>query len=132
MRRVTRWLREEIERQRPEDQIESSQQKQPFRERKVAPFYDTLGADMKDDLTYNPANHPENALASELQEVIDGRKLRGGASRADNASVPLEGSCPEPGEWPRLLSGEARPADIDVTIHTFTDLTRLFSERIFV
>jgi hypothetical protein len=73
---------------------------------------------MKDDLTSNPANHPENALARALQEVIDGRMLRGGASRVDNASVPFEGSCPEPDEWLRLLSGEARPADVDVTIHT--------------
>ena len=41
LRRVTRWLREEIERRRPEDQTESGQGKQPFHERNVAPISDT-------------------------------------------------------------------------------------------
>jgi RNA polymerase sigma factor (sigma-70 family) len=41
LRRVTRWLREEIERRRPEDQTESDQGKQPFCERNVAPIPDT-------------------------------------------------------------------------------------------
>jgi tetratricopeptide (TPR) repeat protein len=72
---------------------------------------------MKDDLNPNsPANQPEDALARALQELIDGRAFRSGASRADDASVPLEGACPEPGEWPRLLSGEARPAEVDALL----------------
>jgi DNA-directed RNA polymerase specialized sigma24 family protein len=41
LRRVTRWLREEIERRRLEDQTESGQEMKPFRERNVAPISDT-------------------------------------------------------------------------------------------
>jgi len=68
---------------------------------------------MKDDLTSNPASQSEDALARALDEVMEGRAFRGGASRADDASLPPEGDCPEPGEWLRILSGEARPADVD-------------------
>ena len=71
---------------------------------------------MKDDLTSNSANHHEDALARALDEVIEGRAFNGGASRADNARLPLEGVCPEPGEWPRILNGEARPADADALL----------------
>jgi tetratricopeptide (TPR) repeat protein len=71
---------------------------------------------MKDDLTSNPANHPEDVLAKALEEMIDGRTFRGMASPANNASVLLEGVCPEPGEWPRLLSGEVRPANADALL----------------
>jgi len=41
LRRVTGWLRKEIERRRPEDQNESGQGKKPFCERNVAPIPDT-------------------------------------------------------------------------------------------
>jgi tetratricopeptide (TPR) repeat protein len=71
---------------------------------------------MNDDLTSNPANYSDDALARALEEIISERAFRGGVSQPDDASMPLEGVCPEPGEWLRILSGEARPAEADALL----------------
>ena len=71
---------------------------------------------MNDDLTSNPANYSDDALARVLEEIISERAFRGGVSQPDDASMPLEGVCPEPGEWLRILSGEARPAEADALL----------------
>ena len=71
---------------------------------------------MNEDVITNPANHREDALAKAFEEVIDGRAFRGVSSQSGEASLPLKGACPEPDEWPRILSGEARAAEVDALL----------------
>src|ERR1035437_4729930 len=69
---------------------------------------------MKDELNPNrpsrPADGPEDALNKAFEELLEGPSPHAGPSPAA-AGAP--GLCPQPGEWIRLASGEARPAEGD-------------------
>ena len=69
---------------------------------------------MKDELNPNrpsrPADGPEDALKKAFEELLEGPSPHAGPSPAA-AGAP--GFCPQPGEWIRLASGEARPAEVD-------------------
>jgi tetratricopeptide (TPR) repeat protein len=63
-----------------------------------------------------PVGVPEDALAKALEELMDGRTNQAGGRHQDQVrgSAPgPEAGCPEPGEWPRLLCGKPRPAEVD-------------------
>ena len=61
-----------------------------------------------------PVELPEDALANALEELMEGRTNDADGRHEDDArgSSPGDG-CPELGEWPRLLCGKPRPAEVD-------------------
>ena len=63
-----------------------------------------------------PVELPEDALAKAFEELMEGRTNQAGRRHQDQASGSAPGradGCPEPGEWPRLLCGKPRPAEVD-------------------
>ena len=66
-----------------------------------------------------PANGAENVLSRALDELIERRNTSAEALPEDRGSIPpasVPGSCPEPGKWLRLLSGEARRTELDALL----------------
>jgi tetratricopeptide (TPR) repeat protein len=72
---------------------------------------------MKEDFNPNPparpADDPEGPLQKAFEELLEGLSHHDRPTAA--ASDPPE-ACPEPGEWVRLASGEALPAELDALL----------------
>jgi tetratricopeptide (TPR) repeat protein len=66
-----------------------------------------------------PSDLPDDALAKALEELMEGRWSMAERLHDDLASprmLGVEGDCPELGEWPQLLSEEARPAQVNALL----------------
>ena len=67
----------------------------------------------------HPSDLPEDALAKAFEELMEGRSSLAAAPHEDLASPGMPGvagACPELGEWSRLLSEEAHPAEVNALL----------------
>jgi tetratricopeptide (TPR) repeat protein len=73
----------------------------------------------KDHNPQYPSDPPDDALAKAFEELMEGRWSMAERRHEDPASPQMLGvevGCPELGEWPQLLSEEARPAQVNALL----------------